>query len=178
MNPLLEFLPKYTHEDYDKWEGKWELIHGHAVDMNPTPSIRHQEVTGKIHVVLLQEIKNCSHCHALQAVDWKIQEDTVVRPDNLVFSGEIENPNYLTKTPTIIFEVLSPSTELKDMNAKYTLFEHAGVLFYVLVNPLTNEAQIFTLHHGKYQYAGEFGHEIYLFELSNCSIFFDFSHIW
>lgn len=179
MTALFEFLPTYTYEDYERWEGKWELIQGHPVAMSPAPSIKHQRISGKIHSILLSETNSCNDCEALQAVDWKIAEDTVVQPDNLVFCGDFENPKYLTKAPSIIFEILSTSTELKDRNAKFSIFESNGVKYFVLVSQFTNIAQVYELVSGKYQLVGEFETETYRFELnSDCSINFDFARIW
>jgi len=163
MTALFEFLPTYTYQDYEKWEGKWELIHGHPVAMSPAPSIKHQRITGKIHSELLKKTITCTECEPLQIVDWKIAEDTVVQPDNLVICGEIENPKYLTKAPFISFEI----------------FETEGVKYFVLVSQFTNLAQVYTLVNGKYQLSGEFENETFPFELNNdCSINFDFARIW
>lgn len=177
MTALFEFLPTYTYEDYERWEGKWELIQGHPVAMSPAPSIRHQEISGNIHAELLH--KKCDECRALLAVDWKIAEDTVVQPDNLVVCGKIENPKYLNKAPSIIFEILSPSTELKDRNAKFRIFENEGVKYFVLINQNSDLAQVYLLLNDKYQLVGEFENETYPFELnSDCTINFDFARIW
>lgn len=40
--------PGYTLEDWKQWDGRWELIHGMAYDMTPSPSTKHQEVSGRL----------------------------------------------------------------------------------------------------------------------------------
>ena len=37
--------PGHTLEDWKTWEGRWELIHGVAYDMTPSPGTRHQEIS-------------------------------------------------------------------------------------------------------------------------------------
>ena len=113
-HPRIEDLPRYTYDDYVQWEGKWELIHGIPYAMSPFPSIQHQAISHKIDVALAKSLEGCEHCQALLPVDWKIDNCTTVQPDNLVVCGKPEG-QYLTITPTLIFEVLSPATASKDL---------------------------------------------------------------
>src|SRR5690606_8258397 len=45
-------LPHYTFEDYERWEGRWELIYGIPYAMSPQPNLKHQRVSGNIHSLL------------------------------------------------------------------------------------------------------------------------------
>jgi hypothetical protein len=67
--------------------------------MSPSPGIAHQAISQHIASQLEQALENCRECHALLPVDWKIDEETTVQPDNLVVCGELENAAYLSKTP-------------------------------------------------------------------------------
>ena len=69
-------------------------------------------------------------------IDWKINEETTVQPDNLVVCGELEKKAYLNKTPTLIFEILSKSTAHKDRTTKFKLYEQEGVRHYVIVDQM------------------------------------------
>jgi len=109
----LDYLPYYTYEDYLRWEGKWELISGIPYAMSPAPMIKHQSISNKIASVLNALFENCDKCLPLLPIDWKIKEDTIVQPDNLVICDEPTNKAYITKAPKIIFEVLSKSTARK-----------------------------------------------------------------
>ena len=174
----VDYLPHYTYEEYKRWEGRWELIHGIPYAMAPVPLIRHQEVSNKIAWQLQEALRECEGCKALLPVDWKIAEDTIVQPDNLVYCGELEDKNYLTKAPALIFEVLSPSTAIKDANLKYELYEREGVRYYVLVDPMDNVAKVYELKDGRYVKMGDFSKEQVAFKLPSCTIEFDFSRIW
>lgn len=105
-------LPHYTYEDYILWEGKWEIICGLVYAMSPAPSIQHQKISSRIERILEEKLSNCERCFALLPVDWKITDDTIVQPDN---------EQYITKSPDIIFEVLSKSTAHKDRTTKFHL---------------------------------------------------------
>jgi|GEM_PF-3417321 len=40
-------LPRYTYQDYEKWEGDWELIKGFSYSIAPAPTWQHQSFGGK-----------------------------------------------------------------------------------------------------------------------------------
>ncbi len=102
--------------------------------MTPTPGSKHKIVSNNIAWQLKENLKNCQKCKALLPVDWKISDDTVLQPDNLVICFELVEKPYITKTPSVIFEILSPSTTIKDRNIKYQIYETEGVEYYIIVN--------------------------------------------
>ena len=145
-----EYLPHYTYEEYKLWEGDWELIYGVAYAMAPAPLIRHQAVSNKISWQLQELLKSCEACQALLPIDWKISEETVVQPDNLVICHKPQNEAYIKKAPKIIFEILSKSTASKDTKLKYDLYEQEGVNYYTIVDADENIAKVYRLHEGRY----------------------------
>ena len=173
-----KYLPHYTYRDYKNWEGKWELIDGIAYAMSPAPMIEHQRISNKIARILDEKMGECKECIALLPVDWKIKEDSIVQPDNLVYCGKIENPNYLTKAPKIIFEIISPATAIKDLNLKFKIYEQEGVKYYVIVNPNDKVAKVYKNIEGKYIKVGDFSKEKMIFDIDFCSFEFDFENIW
>ncbi|HIP50702.1 MAG TPA: Uma2 family endonuclease [Campylobacterales bacterium] len=174
-----EYLPNYNYDDYKEWEGDWELIYGVPYAMSPAPNITHQEINLNIGIELKSKLKKCKNCKALPEVDWKITEETVVRPDTLVVCNLKNQKAYLSKTPSIIFEVLSPSTKSKDRNFKSLLYAQGGVKYYILVEPVGMFAEVYELKKGKYKLKGEFKDEKYTFELEDeCSFEFSFKEVF
>jgi Uma2 family endonuclease len=174
----LEDLPHYKWSDYQNWEGSWELIEGVPYAMSPAPSIEHQTISQNIAFQLSDALKNCKRCRALLPVDWKINDETVVQPDNLVVCGEIEG-QYLKKTPAIIFEILSPSTAKKDTGIKFDLYQQEGVAYYVIVNPIDSVAKIYRLtQDGRLIKKKDAQNDQFQFEIEDCQLNFDFSKIW
>ena len=117
--------------------------------MSPAPMIEHQSVSSNIAWQLKESLKGCIKCRSLLPVDWKISDDTIVQPDNLVICHEPTHKAYLTKAPKIIFEVLSKSTASKDQNLKFNLYEEEGVSYYIIVNPDDKVAKVYSLKNGK-----------------------------
>ena len=176
----LDYLPYYTYEDYLIWEGKWEIIDGIPYAMSPTPVIKHQSISGKIASILNELFENCDKCLPLLPVDWKIKEDTIVQPDNLVICDKPRNKAYITKAPKIIFEILSKSTAKKDLHVKYEIYEKEGVNYYIIVDPDEELAKVYKLYNGSYIKVCDATHETVEFELKDCKdrLEFDFSKIW
>jgi len=173
-----EDLPHYTYADYARWEGRWELIDGVAYAMSPFPTFEHQRLSGRLHALLAELLDECPHCQPIQDFDWKIDESTVVCPDNLVICHEPENQNYLTRAPSLIFAILSPSTASKDEGVKFRLYESEGVAWYVLVNPDERVLKIYRRQEGRYVKQADLAHESFDFDLGPCRFSLDFSRLW
>lgn len=173
----IEDLPHYVYDEYVLWEGKWELIFGIPYAMTPAPGIQHQSISNNIAWQLKELLTECEACQALLPVDWKIDEDTVVQPDNLVVCGKAEGA-YLRKAPALIFEILSKSTATKDKATKFSIYEREGVSHYVIVDPKEQLAKVYSLHEGRYIKVMDATDESCEFDLGKCQISFDFDKIW
>jgi Uma2 family endonuclease len=171
-----EYQEHYTYDDYKKWEGDWEIIDGYVYAMSPKPILRHQRIERKIE----KEIENsiCPRCEVLHEIDWKIKNDTVVSPDVVVVCGDDIGEAYLTKTPSIIYEILSPSTERKDRNQKHSLYEEYKVKYYTIVDGEKKEAEVYELIDDKYELVAKISTKKYTYDIDICKIEFDFSTIW
>ncbi len=173
-----EHLPEYTYKNYLLWEGNWEIIHGVPYAMSPGPSIKHQRLNTLITRLLNELMDDCGKCEAIMPVDWKISETTVVQPDVSIICQESGNENYIDFAPTVIFEILSPSTQKKDRTLKYDLYEDEGVKYYVIVSPEDEQVEVFQLNGKAYELKLKTGTEKFVFNLEDCSVEFDFSKIW
>ena len=173
-----EYLPHYRYEDYKLWEGDWELIGGIAYAMAPAPMIPHQEINFKMGLALTDALRACSLCKVLPEVDWKIAEDTVVRPDTLVVCHLRSRGAYLAQRPELVVEVLSPSTKRKDRTSKYRLYESEKVPYYIMIDPAGMFAEVYR-HDGKvYRLDGEFKTETYRFAIEGCEIDLSFEAVF
>lgn len=173
----LKELPHYIWDDYLRWEGRWELIEGIPFAMTPAPSYTHQRISQEIARLLGEALEHCEHCHAVLPVDWKVTDDTVVQPDNLVVCHQPVH-GYLTKAPSLIFEILSPSTAEKDRHTKFDIYQREGVGYYCIVDPDERVVNVFRLHEGRYVKELDARDETYKFQPGPCRFEFDFSAIW
>jgi Uma2 family endonuclease len=173
-----KILPHYVYEDWEQWEGKWELIDGIAIAMSPAPIPLHQTVAGNIFYELKSVIKKtkCKRCQAYLPINYKIAEDTVIEPDISVVCGKIEK-KYLDFPATMTVEVLSPATALRDRNTKYEIYRQQGVKYYLIVDPKMQTIEIYTLINGEYQLQ-PFTNTFSFVLDEDCEITPDFTEVW
>jgi len=172
-----EEFPSYTYQDYVQWEGDWELVDGIPYAMAPSPVKKHQKLMGIIFAQFFEKLKECKTCEVLIEEDWKIDEKNVLRPDVSIVCND-QNPNFIAKTPKIIFEIVSSSTALKDENIKFRIYQQEGVQYYILVYPDTLIAKIYKNENFQFKKVGEFDIEEYSFDLDGCTIDIDFNNIF
>lgn len=153
FNLTIEDYPRYTYKDYEKWEGDWELIRGIPYAMSPAPN-RHHQRFGSQFVTLFSNALNKNHgkcsCEVLYETDWIVSDDTVVRPDVMVVCEKL-NEDFVTTPPSLILEILSPSTILKDRNTKFNLYQAYGVRYYLIADIGKRMIEIFQLQDNLYQ---------------------------
>ncbi|MEO8415470.1 MAG: Uma2 family endonuclease [Ginsengibacter sp.] len=150
MNAV-KLLPHYTYEDYCLWEGRWELIDGIPFAMSPAPVPRHQWLIANIIFELKAALKksNCKSCKVYDFIDVKIEEDTIVQPDCLIVCKPITK-KFLDFPASLVVEIVSPATALKDRHTKFSLYEKFGMKYYLIVDGEKNTVEIYSLENSKY----------------------------
>jgi Uma2 family endonuclease len=143
--PALKYISRYTYEDYRHWEGQWELIDEIPIAMRPAPIPRHQRISGKLFKVfdtLLEE--HYKQCLTFQAIDWLVKDDTVLQLDLLIACDPITK-KFLDFPPALVAEILSPSTAIKDRNAKHQIYESQMVKYYLIIDVVAEKIEIYEL---------------------------------
>jgi len=167
----------YSYDDYVLWEGDWELFEGVPVAMSPAPMRTHQGLASEIMYNFRDQLKECSICEVLGEVDYKVSDDTVLRPDIVLTCGET-NEAYLTKSPQIIVEIISKSTAKRDEVYKFDIYEKEKVKYYIIVYPDDLKAKVYKLDGRTYDKQGDFTTESYDFEETTCGISLDFEKVF
>jgi Uma2 family endonuclease len=175
MAHTAKILPYYTVDDWERWEGKWELIEGIPYAMSPSPVPKHQRIAGNLFQEFNLQLKSCKHCKVYNAIDWQITNDTILEPDVLVVCGD---PGKHLKFPSqLIVEILSPSTALKDRNSKFYIYEEQKVKYYLVIDPDTNTVEIYVLNNERFELSPPSNNYHFTFE-NNCSATVEFKDIW
>jgi len=177
MPVLAQAIEHYTYDDYKKWEGEWELIDGIPLAMAPAPMRIHQSIATEIMYNLREQLEACPQCEVLGEIDYKVSDDTVLRPDIVLTCGDT-NESYLSKAPEIVVEILSKSTAKRDEKYKFEIYEKEKVKYYILVYPDDLRAKIYILKDSKYDKEGDFLQEPYRFEETTCDIRLDFARVF
>ena len=181
MATKFAYIPRYTVEDYEQWvEPNCELIQGIPYMMSPAPRIRHQRIAHRLEILLEEALAKCLECEVLPPVNYQIAEDTIVQPDLLIVCNlpDEERDVYLTTTPVLVAEIISPSSALKDRIIKRDIYESAGVRYYAVIDPDNEEIEVLVLEDGSYatDFKGREGDVS--FDLGPCMASLDVGRIW
>lgn len=139
---------RYTWTDYATWpeHERWEIVDGHAYNMTPAPSIKHQGAARGLVVQLTAQLKGKPCTPFIAPTDVLLSEHDVVQPDVFVICDKTKiKDSHITGAPDLIIEVLSPSTAVKDRREKKALYEKSSVAEYIIIDPLELYAEQFVL---------------------------------
>lgn len=152
--------PGYTLEDWKQWDGRWELIHGVAYDMTPSPGTKHQEVSDRLAFALESALREArknsggSDCKLFIAPTDVFLDTGVLIPDLLVVCDPAKiSPRGIEGPPDLVVEILSPSTASKDTVRKRWTYEAAGVPEYLIVDPDEQVGLLLRLENRRYEEA-------------------------
>jgi len=165
MELVLDLKKRYSYADYLTWadEKIRELMDGFIKIMSPSPSTKHQVVTGNLFANIHRFIKrNKGKCKVfaspfdvrLPKYGEKADEQiyNVVQPDICV----VCDPSKIDKrgclgAPDLVIEVQSFSSARYDLTEKFDLYEASGVREYWVVFPYDEGVMVFLLQpDGKY----------------------------
>lgn len=185
MSTAEKLQKRYTYADYAQWsdDKRWELINGEVYAMT-APLRLHQDIVFELgrQVGNYLQGKPCKGYVApfdvrlphKDEADAKV--DTVVQPDLSVICDQSKLDKLGCRgIPDWIVEVLSPSTMLKDMNTKRSLYEQHGLKEYWIIHPEDRWLMVYTLdEQGRYGQPGVFGMD----EASTVQLFPDLRIDW
>lgn len=145
-----------TYRDYEALpaDGRRYELHDGELSVTPAPGTRHQRVIGAMHVLLRAHVNDRRLGEVfLSPVDCILSDTTVVQPDlvyldptraRLVSERAIEGP------PTLVVEILSPSTTTIDRRRKRQLYADHGIPHYWIVDPEAGAIEAYGLAEGRY----------------------------
>lgn len=178
MSSSVRILPHYIYDDYLQWEGRWELIDGIPYAMNPLPVPKHQSVGVNLLTEFRLTLKNCNNnCKVYPPIDYKVKDDTILQPDMLVICGDIHK-KFLDFLPSLVAEILSPSTALKDRHTKFEIYQLQGIPYFLIINCDAEFAEIYQLQNGRYELADSGREASFTFQFGDCSVPIRFAEIW
>ena len=174
---------RYTWSDYQTWpaDERWEIIGARAYAMSPSPSFRHQAVSGEIHVALVGYFRK-KHCRVLNApIDVRLSDEDIVQPDIVVVCNRQQiKRTHIEGAPTLVVEVVSSSSQLRDRHDKMALYARFGIREYWIVTPFPSLVEVYALEGESYRVhhtykKGEILHSAQFADLSvDLSQVFDF----
>ncbi len=149
-----------TYADYAAIpnNGRRYELHEGELSVTPAPGTRHQRVVGELFILLSQHVRARGMGQVfVSPIDCILSDTTVVQPDlvyveqsrlDAISERGIEGP------PTLVVEVLSPSTILIDRSVKGQLYARHRVPYYWIVDAEARTVEAFELAGAGYRPAG------------------------
>ena len=161
MTPLAKRLEeRYTYQDYLTWDDgeRWEIINGEAYNMSPSPTRKHQIISGNLFFQIKNFInKKKQKCRVYEApMDVIFDDLNVVQPDIFIVCEKDKDSDYVVDVPELIIEIISKSTAYKDTTFKKDLYEKFGVKEYILIYPDYEIVERYFLVNDKYEIPEKF----------------------
>jgi Uma2 family endonuclease len=145
---------KLTYADYVGLPDdglRHEIIDGEHY-VSPSPSVRHQQISGRLFYLIQQYL----HADPIGSIfyaplDALLSEFDIVVPDLIYVSND--RSRYLTSKnlqgpPDLVIEILSPSTARRDQKLKRDLYERVGVQEYWLLDPVRDVINVYRAESG------------------------------
>jgi Uma2 family endonuclease len=146
-----------TYADYAAIpsDGKRYELHEGELSVTPAPGTRHQQIVGNLYLALRHHADAARLGQVfVSPVDCILSDTTVVQPD-LVFVAStrlaVISARGIEGPPTLVVEVLSPSTVSVDRAVKLQLYARHGVACYWIVDPDARRIDAYVLSEGAYQ---------------------------
>ena len=148
-----------TYRDYEALpaDGRRYELHDGELSVTPAPGTRHQRISSALFSILKAHVTTRGLGEVLYApIDVILADTTIVQPDlvyldptraGLVSERGIEGP------PTLVVEILSPSTTNIDRRTKRRLYQRFGVPHYWIVDPESRTIEAFGLAESEYRLA-------------------------
>lgn len=180
MEPLPE--SKVTFDGYRSWpevDGqRWEVIDGHPFAMAGA-SVAHQELCSNFHFALRQHFAGKPCKVFLAPLDLRLSEHDVVQPDIMV----VCDPSQLKRThvdgpPSLVVEVVSPTSLRHDRVRKFRLYATAGVKEYWLLYPDPPMAEVHLLDGVGYRTHGVYTEKDQLVSATFADLVLDLSSLF
>ena len=140
--------PIFSLDDFLAWEEtqpeRHEFVRGEVFAMVGARRV-HGIVSGNIFATLRQQLRG-SPCRAFnESMKLKAAENALFYPDVFVTCDPADlRTEQVFTAPTVVVEVLSPSTQAYDRGQKFTCYRSlASLREYLLVDPDTRELQLF-----------------------------------
>lgn len=159
---------RFTFQDFLSWDEdhRYEIFDGVPV-LLASPTTKHQGIVSFLTIELGFYLKG-SACRIFPSpfavrfseVDDDEHADNVFEPDISIVCRKNQLDQYGCKgAPSLIIEVLSPSTSKNDRLKKYNAYQKFGVGEYWIADPLNETVEVYVLDNKVYKRWNMYGRE-------------------
>ena len=136
--------------EYLAVEQEYELINGEEV-MLAAASIPHLNIQRNLTTMIHNFLKG-KRCRVYTEAKVIFDNKNWLQPDVLVVCDKNKiKLNHIEGAPDFIAEILSPTTQFRDLGVKKDIYETFGVQEYWMIDPIARNIIVYLLKDGKYR---------------------------
>ena len=139
---------------FDLIQFKEEILDGKVYYMSPSASPRHGEILLNIAILFKNYLKGKKCKVFTDTIDIYLDDSghNRVIPDVSILCDETKfTKRGYEGIPSLVVEVLSPTSINRDRKEKFHTYEKYGIKEYWIIDPLYNAVEQFVLENGKYE---------------------------
>ena len=144
----------YDYMSYDNfisfneaYHGKMEYYNGDIICMSPVHP-KHNKVQNKLYFQLVMSLNDCSKCDVYTsdvAVKFEqADEKYQFEPDVMICCDDKFDKSVYVGVPKLVIEVLSKTTQSRDLGIKLNIYEKYGVEQYWIVDINNQEIRVYS----------------------------------
>jgi Uma2 family endonuclease len=122
---------------------RYEILDGILI-VSPSPIPIHQRAIGRIFIAFVQACPPDLEAF-VSPLDWQPDSRTSLEPDVLVVATDRIGEKNIQQNPTIVVEVLSPSSHRYDRLLKFGRYAEAGIRQYWIIDPQLPSVEVYDL---------------------------------
>jgi Uma2 family endonuclease len=148
-----------TYRDYEALpaDGRRYEIHEGELSVTPAPGTRHQRILGNLYHLLREHVTSRGLGEVmLSPIDCILSDITIVQPDLVYLDptrARLVSERGIEGSPTLVVEILSPSTTVLDRSTKRQLYRRFGVPYYWIVDPDAQVVEAYAFGEAQYELA-------------------------
>ena len=132
----------------------YEIIGGEKI-MSPAPNIEHGYIVGRLYYIFVNYFLTHKNGYVhMDNTDVHFSDGNLFKPDlSIVLKSNeqiLAGRKNIYGAPDMVVEVLSYSTQKKDLTVKKDTYEAQGVREYWIVDPWAKKVSVYLLRDGKY----------------------------
>ncbi|MBR2215821.1 MAG: Uma2 family endonuclease [Selenomonadaceae bacterium] len=133
----------------ENYEEAYELINGEEVMMSAA-SLPHLKVQGKLFNTIFNFLRG-KKCEVFFEAKVVLDDKNWLQPDIVVVCDKNKQKHtYIDGAPDFVAEIISPTTQFRDIGVKKDLYEKFGVKEYWIIDPIAKNVIVYVLVDGKF----------------------------
>jgi hypothetical protein len=170
--------PSYTVDDWEHWDGKWELMDGFPWMWNPA-TMEIQTLLGeRLDQLFKLAFQGNPNFEIKRGGTYDYNDLLALGTDLAILRLPLSNPIWQLQNAVLVADVLIGNPEFKLPRPKLEVYAALQIPYSLLIHPTEEWVRVQTLEDGDWKIAYEGRDGTFEFDIEGCKAKVDFAEIW